>query len=96
MDRVEMGDLMTLNALRTCGLLKFYRTSNMRSQVQLLEMLVRLWDHEIGILDNHGEILELTIEDILFYQVVSSKAPMNLDGISCGGDPLSMQYYFNT
>ena len=51
MDRLEMSDSMTLNALQRCALLKFYRTSNMRSQVRLLEMLVWLWDPELGMFE---------------------------------------------
>ena len=31
MDRLAMGDPITLNTLQRCGLLKFYRTSNMRA-----------------------------------------------------------------
>ena len=42
MDRVSMGDPMTLHALWRCRLLKFYRTSNMRVQVWLLEVVVHL------------------------------------------------------
>ena len=54
---LDMGDPMTLNSLRMCGLLNFYHKSNMRAQVQLLETLVRLWDHELGMFDLQGETL---------------------------------------
>ena len=54
-----MRDVATLQALQRCGLLKLYHTSNMRSQVHLLEMLVWLWDHELVLFDLQEEALEL-------------------------------------
>ena len=44
MDRKQLGDPLTLNALRICSLLKFFRTANMGAQVQMLESLAQLWD----------------------------------------------------
>ena len=97
MDMLEMGDSMTLNALQRCEFLKLYRTSNMRSQVRLLEMLVRLWDHELVMFDLQGETLELLAEDIYFVTELSLRGVViNLGGIGCGVDPLSMQDYVNT
>ena len=69
MDFLTMVDPMTLNALQKCGLLKFYRTSNMCAHVCLLEILVSLWDHELQMFDLQGETLELTVEDIYFIDV---------------------------
>ena len=71
MDMISMGYRMTLNDLRRCGLLKFYRTSNMRAHVWLLEALVHLWDHKLGMFDLQGETLELTTEDIYFIMGLS-------------------------
>ena len=97
MDRIEMGDPMTLNALRRSGLLKFYRTSNMRSQVRLLETLVRLWDHELGMFDLQGETLDITAEDIYFVTGLFNRVEsLNLGGTGRGGDLLSVQDYVNT
>ena len=73
MDRLSMGDPMTLHALRRCRLLKFYRTSNMRAHVRLLETLEHLWDHDLGVFDLQGETLELTIEDIYFIMGLSHR-----------------------
>ena len=47
MDYREMDDPMKLNALQRCVLLKFYCMSNMLAQVQFLETLVILWDHDL-------------------------------------------------
>ena len=97
MDRLEMGDPMTLNALRSYDLLMFYRTSNMRAQARLLKTLVNLWDHDIGLFNLHDESLELTTEDIYFISGFSHRGePVNMEGIGRGGDPLSVQDYINT
>jgi hypothetical protein len=34
----------TVNALRQCRLLKFFKIQGMRAQLRLLEYLVRMWD----------------------------------------------------
>lgn len=34
----------TVNALKNCGLLKFFCLSNMRQQMELLQSLVHAWD----------------------------------------------------
>ena len=60
MDWTTIGNPMTLNALQRYSLLNFYSTSNMRAQVRLLNTLVNLWDHDLGLFDLQGETLELT------------------------------------
>ena len=79
MDMISMGYRMTLNDLRRCRLLKFYHTSNMRAHVRLLEALVHLWDHKLGMFDLQGETLDLTVEDTIFYHgFVSSRGTCEL------------------
>ena len=73
MDRVELGDPMTLNSIQRCGLLNFYRTSKIQSQVRILEMLVQLWDLEQGMFELQGETLELSVEEIYFVIGLSHK-----------------------
>ena len=91
MDMISMGYRMTLNDLRRCRLLKFYHTSNMRAHVRLLEALVHLWDHKLGMFDLQGETLELTTEDIYIIMGLSHRgAPLNFGGIDRWGDPLSV------
>ena len=94
--REAMQDSPTLQALQQCGLLKFYCTSNMRANVCLLEMLIGDWDHELGLFDLQGEILEITVEDIYFITGLSRKGmPVKLEGIGRGGDPMSVQDCIN-
>ena len=64
LDRESFHDPLTLNALRRCGLLKFFRTANMHAQPRLLESLVRYRNPNQGMFDLHDETLEITTEDI--------------------------------
>ena len=64
-DRDAMCDPLNLNFLCRCGLLKFFRTTNMRAHLtRLLQTLVRYWDPKQGVFDLQGEILEITVEYI--------------------------------
>ena len=66
MDQDALQSAPTINALRQSGLLKFFCTSPMRSNVRLLEFLINYWDHDLGLFDLQGEFLEITLEDIYF------------------------------
>ena len=39
-DMLSLHDPVTVNALRNCGLLKFFRISSMRQQINLLQYLL--------------------------------------------------------
>ena len=43
-DMVSLNDPGTIEALRDCGLLKYFRLSGMRQQLELLQFLVHSWD----------------------------------------------------
>ena len=66
MDQESLQDAPTINALWKSGLLKFFYTSPVRSNVHLLEFLINYWDHDIGMFDLQGEFLEVTLEDVYF------------------------------
>ena len=94
MDNAALQSAPTIQALRTCGLLKFFCTSPMRANVHLLEFMVNYWDHDMGMFNLQGETLELTVEDIYFITGLSQRgAPVNLEGTGRGRDPLSVQNY---
>ena len=60
-DTEELQDPLTLNSLRRCGLLKFFHTMNICTQLRLLESLVWLWDPNQGLTFNlQGETLNIT------------------------------------
>jgi hypothetical protein len=64
-------DLVAQEALKRCGLYKFWALKGMRAQVRLLEMLVGYWDpdSERFILD--GEQLRIEVEDIYLLMGIS-------------------------
>ena len=57
MDQYSLQSSPTMHALQQSGLLKFFCTSPMRSNVRLLEFLINYWDHDLGAFDLQGEIL---------------------------------------
>ena len=71
MDQYALRNASTVHALWQSGLLKFFCTSPMRSNVCLLEFLINYWDHDLGAFDLQGEILEITLEDIYFISNLS-------------------------
>ena len=64
----------TIDTLRQCGLLKYFRISLMRSETSLLQLLIGYWDldHLLFMVDDEPLLLE--VEDIYF-----------LTGLSCQG-----------
>ena len=64
MEQESLWNVPTINALQQSGLLKFFCTSPMRSNVRLLEFMINYWDHDLGMFDLQGEFLEITLEDI--------------------------------
>ena len=96
MDQAALQGAPTIQALRTSGLMKLFCTSPMRANVRIPEFMVNYWDHDLGMFDLQGETLEITTEDIYFITGLSRRgAPMNLEGTSRGGDPLSVQNYID-
>ena len=81
MDREEMWDAPTLHALQQCGFLNLFYTSNMRVNAHLLETFISYWDHDLGIYDLQGEVLEIMVEDMYFITEISHRgALVNLEG----------------
>ena len=60
------GDLMAQQALRTCGLYKFWCLGSLRAKPRLLEMLVDYWDLKSKSFHINGMSLSIEIEDIYF------------------------------
>jgi hypothetical protein len=65
-DAIVGNDSGTIAALRECGLLKFFRILDMRSQLRLLEYLVHMWDVDQQLFHVRVHMLTLDIEDIYF------------------------------
>ena len=71
MDQDALRSAPMVHALWQTGLLKFFCTSTMRSNVGLLEFLINYWDHDLGAFELQGEILEITLADIYFISGLS-------------------------
>lgn len=65
-DQVALGDQDTMDALRNCGLLKFFRCPGMQAQPMLLERLVAMWDADSQVFMVEDQELTLEVEDIYF------------------------------
>ena len=66
MDQESLQDPPTLNVLCQNGLLNFFCASPMRANVRLLELLINYCNHDLGMFDLQGEVIEITSEDVYF------------------------------
>ena len=57
---------VTVDALRQCGLLKYFRILLMRSETSLLQLLIGYWDLDRLLFMVDDEPLPLEVEDIYF------------------------------
>jgi hypothetical protein len=84
----------TIDALRDCGLLKYFRIPGMKAQVRLLEFLVRMWDPDQQVFNVGAHTLSIDIEDIYFLTGLSRRGYyVSLTGSRGGG--LKMSEYCN-
>ena len=60
------GDLMDQQALRACGLYKFWCLGSLRAKPRLLQMLVEYWDLDSESFQIDRMLLSIEIEDIYF------------------------------
>lgn len=74
-------------ALRDCGLLKYFRLSRMRQQLELLQFLVHSWDPTEQVFHIGDKVLPILINDIYFLtRLLRCGAPISLSGFACGGE----------
>ena len=64
MDQYALQSAPMVNTLWQSGLLKLFCTSPMRSNVHLLEFMIKYWDHDLGMFDLQGDLLEVTSENV--------------------------------
>ena len=65
-DMIDLNDSSTVRALRYCGLLKYFKLSGMRQQIELLEFLVRAWDPMIEAFHIKNQVVPIIFEDVYF------------------------------
>jgi len=63
----------TINALRNCGLLSFFKTQSMRKELMLLENIIVLWDVTKQVFRVGPHSLEIDLEDMYFLTGLSKR-----------------------
>ena len=97
-DMIALNDLGTIRALRYCRLLNYFKLSEMRQQIELLEFFVRVWDPTIEAFHIKNQVLSITVEDVYFLTGFSRRGlPISLTGSTVGGETVRdyvMQYCY--
>ena len=70
-EEVVRADLMAQQALRACGLYKFWCLCGLRDKPRLLQMLVYYWDPDAESFHIDGMSLTIEVEDIYFITGIS-------------------------
>ena len=70
-DNEALNHPNTVNALRQCGLLKYFQTSSMRSETPLLQLLIGYWDPDRLQFAIDDETISFEAEDIYFLTSLS-------------------------
>ena len=97
-DMIAFNDPGTVRALRDYGLLKYFKFSGMRQQIELLDFLVRAWDPVIEAFHIKNQVLSIIFEDVYFLTGLSRRGlPISLTGSTVGGETVRdyvMQYFY--
>ena len=93
-DIEALNHLDTIDALRQCGLLKYFQISSMRSETSLLQLLIGYGDPDRLLFMVDDEPLPLEVEDIYFLIGLSHQGrEENLYGGGQGDASLTIQEY---
>ena len=65
-DTLAIADEDCMEALRACGLKKYFMLSYLRAQLELLQCLIDLWDVEEQVFRIRDQVLELDVSDVYF------------------------------
>ena len=86
-EEAVQGDIMAQQALRACGLYKFWCLGSLRAKPRLLQLLVDYWDPESETFQIDGMSLNIEVEDIYFITGLSWRGEMvNLRSRGPGGE----------
>jgi len=72
-DALALEDEGCMNALRDCGLKKFFLTPYLRAQPELLQFIVDLWYVDDQVFHLRDQVLELDVSDVYFITGLSQK-----------------------
>ena len=86
-DMISLNNQGTVEALRNCGLLKYFRLCSMWQQIELLQFLVCSWDPTDHAFHIRDKVIPFTIDDIYFLiGLLRWGAPISLSGFAKGGE----------
>ena len=95
---ISLNDPGTIRALRFCGLLKYFKLSRMRQQIELLEFLVQAWDPSIEAFHIKNQVVSIAVEDVYFLTGLLRRGlPISLTRSTVGGETVRdyvMQYCY--
>ena len=84
---ISLNDSGTVRALRECGLLKYFKLSGVRQQIELLEFLFRAWDPAMEVFHIKNQRVPIIVEDVYFLTGLSRRGlPISLSGSTVGGE----------
>ena len=75
-DEMAMENEACMNALKKCGLKKFFLTPYLRAQPELLEYLVSIWDENEEVFKLRDQVLELEVSYVYFITGMSRRGPV--------------------
>lgn len=86
---VSLNDSGTVEALKNCGLLKYFRLFGMRQQSELLQFLVHAWDSIDQAFHIRDKVFPILIHDVYFLiELLRCGAPISLSSSSRGGESM--------
>ena len=72
-EEAVQGDLMAQQALRACGLYKFWCLGSLRAKPRLLQLLVDYWDSDTDTFHIDGMSFNIEVENIYFITGLSQR-----------------------
>lgn len=72
-DALAIEDEACMNALRDCGLKKFFLTPYLRAQPKLLQYIVDLWDVNNQVCQLRDQVLEMDVSNVYFITGLSRR-----------------------
>lgn len=89
-----MNDPNALDALRGCGLIKFFKMPNMKANTRLLEMLIHYWSIEDDSFMIDQIPLKVEVKDIYFITSLSWRGEV-VHSMGRSQGSLSIEYYMH-
>ena len=92
-DRVVHGDLVSQQALKMCGIYRFWNIGSIRAQPILLQMLINYWYPDIEALNLDGKPLKIEVDDIYFITKLSHLGEVVNIGARGAGERMTIDEY---